>query len=197
MQTGRGGERGGRKTRAELTFLPSGIALRSTSTLACARTSAEADMLTRKSVTIQSAPNGHPKPPRPPPSYLSIHSSQPFWQARGIALFPPNPWVHTLNGSFSSRGREQSHSTNHEILKRPVRSLSPLAHVISKTRYLGRVVLVTHRFERRCKGRRLAVVVCSRGSRFGPSLLLMWLLLRCEGGGEDILADGHFSGAKA
>lgn len=38
--------------RAELTFLPSGIALRSTSTLACARTSAEADMLTRKSTTI-------------------------------------------------------------------------------------------------------------------------------------------------
>lgn len=32
-----------------LTFLPSGIRLRSISTLACARTSAEADMLTRKS----------------------------------------------------------------------------------------------------------------------------------------------------
>ena len=31
------------------TFLPSGIAARSISTLACARTSAEADMLTRKS----------------------------------------------------------------------------------------------------------------------------------------------------
>lgn len=33
------------------TFLPSGIEARATSTLACARTSAEADMLTRKSVT--------------------------------------------------------------------------------------------------------------------------------------------------
>ena len=32
------------------TFLPSGIAARSISTLACARTSADADMLTRKSV---------------------------------------------------------------------------------------------------------------------------------------------------
>lgn len=33
----------------ELTFFPSGIAARSISTFACARTSAEADMLTRKS----------------------------------------------------------------------------------------------------------------------------------------------------
>lgn len=49
VQAGRG-ERVER--RAELTFLPSGIALKSTSTLACARTSAEADMLTRKSNTI-------------------------------------------------------------------------------------------------------------------------------------------------
>lgn len=39
------------KRTAELTFLPNGIALRSNSTLACARTSAEADMLTRKSMT--------------------------------------------------------------------------------------------------------------------------------------------------
>lgn len=49
VQVGRGGRV---ERRAELTFLPSGIALRSTSTLACARTSAEADMLTRKSTTI-------------------------------------------------------------------------------------------------------------------------------------------------
>jgi hypothetical protein len=34
----------------KLTFLPSGMVARSTSTLAWARTSAEADMLTRKSV---------------------------------------------------------------------------------------------------------------------------------------------------
>ncbi len=52
VQAGWGGGGGRVERSAELTFLPSGIALRSTSTLACARTSAEADMLTRKSTTI-------------------------------------------------------------------------------------------------------------------------------------------------
>lgn len=48
-----------------MTFLPSGIVERSTSTLARARTSAEALMLVRKSVTVDLAPAAVTRPIEP------------------------------------------------------------------------------------------------------------------------------------
>jgi hypothetical protein len=55
------------------TFLPSGMAARSTSTLAMAKTSAEADMLTRKSgASIVSQPSQFSFPS--PSFHLPVHS---------------------------------------------------------------------------------------------------------------------------
>jgi hypothetical protein len=58
------------------TFLPSGMVDRSTSTLAIARTSADADMLTRKSVRASIVSHTSQltfQHPLPPPSTLSHH----------------------------------------------------------------------------------------------------------------------------
>jgi hypothetical protein len=49
LKRGEGGSGGNGEEGGNLTFFPSGIAFKSTSTFAIAKTSAEADMLTRKS----------------------------------------------------------------------------------------------------------------------------------------------------
>lgn len=52
-------------SRRKLTFLPSGMLFMSTSTLAMARTSAEADMLTRNSAITDRQQRPNPSIPRP------------------------------------------------------------------------------------------------------------------------------------
>lgn len=48
----------------------------------------------------------------------------------------------TLNRSLRPSRRQQSHTPNHKILKRPIRHLAPFAHIIGETRYLRRRVLM-------------------------------------------------------
>lgn len=113
-----------------VTFLPSGMAARSTSTLAWASTSAEADMLTRKS------------------------RMRGFWSA--IALCTASLVFYsvvynskesvlkiflTLHGCLCPRCRQESHSSDHEVLEGLIASLAFLAHVVCETRYLCRRVV--------------------------------------------------------
>lgn len=105
------------------TFLPSGIAAKSTSTFACASTSAEAAMLTRKS-TVE-----HNCQPLRPPTFLPhpVASSD----------TPSEPGrILTLHGSLRPSRGQQPHPPNHKILKRLIRRLALLAHIIGKTWYL-------------------------------------------------------------
>ena len=89
------------------TFLPSGMAAKSISTFACASTSAEADMLTRKSAF------DHPCQPLRCPNVPL--------QAVTSSDTPSDPSrMFTLHGSLRPRRRQQPHPPNHEILKRLV-----------------------------------------------------------------------------
>ena len=113
----------------ERTFLPSGIAFNSISTFACASTSAEADMLTRKSACrcrCQPLYSLHILP-------TSIRPINPFCMQLSIP---------TLNRCLRPRRGQQSHSPDHEIRKRLIRRLAPLTHIFPETRYLGRRIVI-------------------------------------------------------
>lgn len=126
--------------RTERTFLPSGIAAKSISTLACASTSAEADILTRKSAFEHDCQPLHPPTFPLHPTACSDTPSRP-------------PRILTLHRSLRPRRRQQSHPPNHKILKRLIGRLALLAHIIGKTRYLRRRILLAileGRFEAWC-----------------------------------------------
>jgi len=107
------------------TFLPSGMAARSISTLAWAKTSAEADMLTRKSVVAvllatcspsPQAPNSSPKPPHWPLSVPSqIASLQIFLQQSRFHC--QRRWPHTLHSRLRAHRNQCAHSSGHEVLE--------------------------------------------------------------------------------
>lgn len=115
-----------------LTFLPSGIAARSTSTLACARTSADADMLTRKSERNGAmSVNALEKPLLG----TSFRCRKPSLSAPGkVQRCLPL----TLYCCLCPGRSQQSHRSNHEVLKHSVRRLGILAHIFPKARYLRR-----------------------------------------------------------
>ena len=48
----------------------------------------------------------------------------------------------TLHRRLRPRRGQQSHSPDHEILKRLVRRLIPLTHIFPETRYLGRRIVI-------------------------------------------------------
>jgi len=110
-----------------LTFLPKGIAARSISTLAWARTSAEADMLTRKSAAQICQPSRSPQSQNFPPSlqWLEVEMHQ-----------------LTLYSSLRSGRSQQAHAAHHEILKCLIPRFPFTAHVLRKVRYPRRRVLI-------------------------------------------------------
>lgn len=82
----------------------------------------------------------------------------------------------TLHGSLRPRRGEQAHASDHEVLKRLVTTLGPLAHVILEARDLGgRVVLIV--LEGRVEGRRPVVLARDLvdGGGFRSPLLLLLL----------------------
>ena len=111
------------------TFLPSGMAAKSISTFACASTSAEADMLTRKSAFRHDYQPLRPLSSPLFPLNIKQHCLNP------IAMF-------TLHCSLRPCRRQQPHSPHHKILKSLIRSLALLAHIVRKTRYFGCRVLI-------------------------------------------------------
>ena len=48
----------------------------------------------------------------------------------------------TLHRRFRARRCQKPHRAHHEVLKRLIARLAPLAHVLAKTGYLGRRVLI-------------------------------------------------------
>lgn len=113
--------------RFQLTFLPSGIAVRSTSTLAMAKTSAEADMLTRNSINVASAP-----------SIDKVQCTSDGWQLQlqlnGIVRDHQSPTLHSALGSSGTHGTE---STNHEVREELVLALALVGDIFSKVGDLG------------------------------------------------------------
>lgn len=107
------------------TFLPSGMEAKSTSTLAMAKTSADADMFTKKSMCrnistafpideVNAIRSSSPlSRPRVPPCYIrsfvasSIHCiSEALFQTQNIIK-------RTLNGSLSTSSSQSTHRSNH------------------------------------------------------------------------------------
>lgn len=98
---------------ATLTFLPSGMASRSISTLAWARTSAEADMLTRKSDRCQISHSSNAVRHHPNPWYIA-----PRYPSSDAGVLP------TLHGVLRAHGGQRTHRANHEVLEDLVAGLT-------------------------------------------------------------------------
>jgi hypothetical protein len=121
-----------------LTFLPSGIVDRSTSTFAIAKTSAEADIFTRKSTTAQR------QPAIPIDLRTTIHIS--IKPSLTIPLPSPSSspsmrTKHTLNSSLRPSSRERAHSPHHKVLKHQVAIPTRLRPIMAKIRDLVRILV--------------------------------------------------------
>ena len=107
------------------TFLPSGMAARSISTLAWASTSAEADMLTRKSgwqIRQHRLPSSRSRrnPSAKQPIGLRCHlrpSKSPLYRVAG--LYRACRGVFTLHSRLRAHTRQSAHGTNHKVLDEP------------------------------------------------------------------------------
>ena len=119
--------------RSSPTFLASGISSRATSTLAMAKTSAEADMFTKKSVIDFNQPNAHP--------VFSTPSSQ-------------SCSVRTLHCSLRSHSRHSSHRAYHKVLKHPVSRFSTTRLIFAIPCWDLSIPIATQSFERAIKGAR-------------------------------------------
>lgn len=160
FETGRGDVGWCSGGNSKRTFLPSGIALRSISTLAWARTSAEADMLTRKSVFDRYRQSSY---------RLKVYLKP---RPAHLLRFQTYPKL-TLDSSFRSHGRSRTHRPYQEILEHPIRHLIIAALVLRKTRHLGRLASgATTPLERVVKGGRIwrhlartatGLLCCARG----------------------------------
>ena len=83
----------------------------------------------------------------------------------------------TLHRRLRPRRGQQSHSPDHEILKRLIRRLTLLTHIFPETRYLCRRIVIRI-FEGRLKFRRLVVFAGGAFENVGFSSPL----LRCGEG---------------
>jgi hypothetical protein len=134
-----------------LTFLPSGMVERSTSTFAIANTSAEADMFTRKSTNTESqlAIPIDPKSTIPISMKLSSSTQLPFPPPS-----PSMPTQHTLNSSLSPSSRQSSHSPHHEVLKQQIAIHTCLRPVMAEIRDLVGILVAgaaERALERTCR----------------------------------------------
>ena len=96
----------------------------------------------------------------------------------------------TLHRSLRPRGGQQAHPPNHKILKRLIIRFPLLAHVIGKTRYLGRRVVIfvfEGRFEPCC------LIVLTGGPLYDVGFRAP--LLRCGEGGIEALKKASWTGA--
>lgn len=121
-----------------LTFLPSGIVERSTSTFAIAKTSADADMFTRKSSNTES----QLAIPIDPQNTMHILSS-PFSSLQTL-FYPPSssmPSLHTFNSSLRTSSRQGTHGPHHKVLKDQIAIPTRLSPIMAKIRDLVRVLV--------------------------------------------------------
>src|SRR5262245_60256566 len=93
-----------RKRASTHTFLPSGMVSRAISTLAWAKTSAEADMLVRK----------------------SVESLDTFEKTQFRSQFS---YSHTMHGSLCTHSRAETHGAGNKVRKDLVRRRRALGHV--------------------------------------------------------------------
>lgn len=148
-----------------LTFLPSGIVDRSTSTFAIAKTSAEADMFTRKSTTTESQSAIPIDLQSTIPISVKLYSRIPL-PSRSSS--PSIRTQHTLNSSLRPSSRQSAHSPHHKVLEHQIAIPTRLRPIMAEIRDLIRLSVAgtaEWALERTCRvdiGRRSSYVLSGR-----------------------------------
>ena len=146
-----------------LTFLPSGIVDRSTSTFAIAKTSAEADIFTRKSTSTECQPT----------IPIDLQSTIPISTKPSLTISLPSPssspsvrTQHTLNSSLRPSSRQCAHSPHHKVLEQQITIPTRLRPIMAEIRDLIRIAGATEwALKRTCRvdiGRRSSSVLSGR-----------------------------------